>query len=277
MFVGGAAPPPRLLGIEHVPTAVRDLAAAERRFRRLGFTIKPGRPHDNGIRNVHAKFADGSYIELITAAASRDALTRAYRRFLVAGEGPAFVSLYVDRLDGLATALARFGAMHADRTVTFDRAPLADIFFGTRSRSPTDRPEHYRHANGALGIARIWLAPADRGKIERMTATLGARFGTRRICMPRCGPARQATLDAGALILLPPSAQVVQGHMIVGVTVTVGKLALVRAALVSNDMRPGSAGIVERDGSIFVPPALANGMWIEFSAAQAAASSASNP
>lgn len=277
MLVGGAAPPPRLLGIEHVPTAVRDLAAAERRFRRLGFTIKPGRPHDNGIRNVHAKFADGSYIELITAAASRDALTRRYRRFLAAGEGPAFVSLYVDRLDGLATALARFGAKHADSTVTFDQAPLADLFFGTRSRSPTDRIEHYRHPNGALGVARIWLAPADRGVVERMAATIGARFVTRHLCLPRCGPVRQATLDAGELILLPLSAQMVHGHMIVGVTVAVRELALARTALAASGIRSGMAGVVERDGSIFVPPALANGMWLEFSADQAAASSASKP
>lgn len=272
-----APPPPRLLGIEHVPTAVRNLDIAERRFRALGFTIKPGRPHDNGIANGHAKFADGSYIELITAPADRDALTRTYRRFLAGGEGPAFVSMYVDRIDGLDAALSGFGGRREDGTVVFDRAPLADLFFGTRSRSPTDRPEHYRHANGARGIERVWLAPTDRATVERMTGALGARFATRRQCLPRCGLGREAQLENGALLLLPPSAQIVPGHMIVGVTVTVRDVAVTRAALAAGGIRPGVSGVVERPGSLFVPPALANGLWLEFRAPQAAASSASSP
>jgi hypothetical protein len=45
------------------------LAAIEQ-FRGPGFTIKPGRRHQNGIENGSIKFADGSYLELIT---SRDA------------------------------------------------------------------------------------------------------------------------------------------------------------------------------------------------------------
>ena len=51
---------PIVAGLDHVPVAVRDLEAAAADYRRLGFVLKPGRPHANGIRNVHAKFADGT-------------------------------------------------------------------------------------------------------------------------------------------------------------------------------------------------------------------------
>ncbi len=54
-------------GLDHIPIAVNDLARAAERYRALGFSLKPGRPHDNGITNQHVKFPDGSELELITA------------------------------------------------------------------------------------------------------------------------------------------------------------------------------------------------------------------
>ena len=63
------------IGIDHIPLAVNDLASATETYRRLGFAIKPGRFHADGIRNNHVKFEDGAGIELITASAPTDALT----------------------------------------------------------------------------------------------------------------------------------------------------------------------------------------------------------
>src|SRR5206468_6529298 len=71
-----ARPRPLVTGIDHIPIAVRDLDAAAAQYRRLGFTLKPGTPHANGVRNEHAKFADGTELELITAPAATDALAR---------------------------------------------------------------------------------------------------------------------------------------------------------------------------------------------------------
>jgi hypothetical protein len=78
-----ALPPPAELppiGLRHVPVAVADLNRAASDFERLGFALKVGRPHDDGIVNRHAKFTDGTEVELITAPAATDALTGHYRR-----------------------------------------------------------------------------------------------------------------------------------------------------------------------------------------------------
>lgn len=269
---------PRLLGIEHVPVAIRDLDAASTRFRALGFTLKPGRFHANAIRNVHAKFADGSYIELIAAPEARDALTRHYRAFLADGEGPAFASLYVDHLSGLTQALDGLGAREEEGTATFSGAALAPFFFGTRDRSPTDLPIHYRHANGAQGLERIWIASRDRQTIERMAMRLGAPFRPMRVCLPDCRQAHVARLPHGELVLLDSSAQRVAGHPLLGLTVRVDDLQRVRTVLNGAGLHIGRDGIVARGHSLFVPPALANGLWLEFREAQAVASSgASSP
>jgi hypothetical protein len=49
---------PLIVGLDHIPLAVTDLVVAAERYRQLGFTLKQGRPHENGIRNQHVKFRD---------------------------------------------------------------------------------------------------------------------------------------------------------------------------------------------------------------------------
>ena len=61
-----SADEPAVLGLDHIPIAVAGLEGATERYHALGFTLKPGRFHANGIRNQHVKFAAGTELELIT-------------------------------------------------------------------------------------------------------------------------------------------------------------------------------------------------------------------
>jgi len=67
-FLSDVAAQPQVQGLDHIPIAVRDLDRAKADFEALGFVLKPGRLHTNGLRNAHAKFADGTELELITAS-----------------------------------------------------------------------------------------------------------------------------------------------------------------------------------------------------------------
>ena len=103
---------PLVTGLDHVIVVVNDLEAAAKRHRAMGFALKPGRPHDNGIRNQHVKFEDGTELELLTAPEERDQLTAQYRRYLAQGDGPAHVVLYATDADALAKRIVggAFGA-----------------------------------------------------------------------------------------------------------------------------------------------------------------------
>ena len=90
------AEPAARVGISHVNIAVANLDGASADYARLGFALKEGRPHPDGIRNRHVKFPDGTEIELITAPEATDALTTHYRQLIGAGDGPAFLSLDVE-------------------------------------------------------------------------------------------------------------------------------------------------------------------------------------
>jgi hypothetical protein len=79
---------PSIAGIDHIPLAVRDLEQASDAYRSFGFTLKPGRLHDDGIRNNHVKFKDGSGISwhAQTTAAKLEPVTgRGIQRQLATG------------------------------------------------------------------------------------------------------------------------------------------------------------------------------------------------
>jgi catechol 2,3-dioxygenase-like lactoylglutathione lyase family enzyme len=235
-------------GLDHVPIAVASLDAAAARFRALGFTLKPGQVHPNGISNQHAKFSDGTELELITAPASRDDLTKYYRDHLARGDGPAFVAL--------------FAPARTDLVQRIERDLPRYIFFGPRNASPTDLPEHFRHPNTAQALRSVWLAGADLSAEWNLLERMGAVMTHEVRDMPERTPVTVATFEEGEVLLLPAARELVPGRRVVGATVRVRSLAFVER------LRPGGvAPTVVRGAlgaSVFLKPELANGLWLEF-------------
>ncbi len=262
---GPDAPP--VLGLDHIPLAVADLEGATQRYRRLGFALKPGRPHENGIRNQHVKFPDGTEIELISAPAARDSLTAAYRRHLAAGDGPAFVAFYAPAIDPLARRLDAAGKpYHRDGGhLTFPQPDeLRYIFFGPRNHSPTDRPEHFRHQNGAEALIGVWLAGDDLASERELLRISGATFAEQEVCVPRCSQATVARLPQAEVVFLPRSRQLVPGRRIVGATLRTRDLDAVRRVLAASSWSTPPVVEGTNGRSLFLPPSLTQGIWLEF-------------
>lgn len=254
-------------GLSHVPVAVQDLAAARKRYEQLGFAFKPGRPHDNGIENLHIKFRDGTEVELITAREARDDLTAEYVDFLRRGDGPAFFAIHAADQPGVLRALRAAGLKARQGTygVSFvDGDPLDHIFFGGLNQSPTDRPEHFAHRNGAQSLIAVWLAADERGPQDRMFAHLHARPRARVDLPPLATRARRIQLAQGEVLLVPARLAVRKDRPIVGLTLRVTDVATGQRILAEagHELRPVtlSAG---RGRSLFIPPAIAGGYWLE--------------
>ena len=214
-------------GLDHIPIVVRDLDRAAADFSALGFALKPGRPHANGLLNVHAKFRDGTELELITATAPTDELSRRYLDWLKRGEGPALLGLYVPN-----------GTL----------PPMEGVFFDKHQKSATDRPEHFAHPNGASTLAAVWLAgsPAERLLIERT----GGRLIERPSCAPFGTASRMLQFPEGGSMLMPR----LSDRPIVGATVTVSSLEPVRRLVphAIDGCTPDSRWVE------------AHGLWLEF-------------
>jgi catechol 2,3-dioxygenase-like lactoylglutathione lyase family enzyme len=256
----------RVIGIDHVPVAVKDLEAASERYRALGFVLKEGRPHPNGIRNRHAEFPDGTEIELITAADATDTLTRRYINHLSEGDGAAFLALFVRPDTGILELLADAGfrASESGGLVTLSAdSRLPYIFFGARQRSPTDRPAHFQHPNTAVSLTRVWIAGSDLSAEETLFALLGARLTSSRVLLPEPTSATVARFPEGSVVLLPSATQLVPNRRIVGLTVVVRDLQQAARAIGSSGRLIPSGGEA-RCERLLVRPQDAHGVWLEF-------------
>ncbi|MFI5029668.1 MAG: VOC family protein [Reyranellales bacterium] len=224
-----AAAQPSVQGLDHIPIVVRDLERAAADFEALGFVLKPGRPHANGLRNVHVKFADGTELELISPSAPVDELSHRYVEWLRQGDGPVSFGLF---------------APHSTP------ASFEGVFFDHRQKSPTDRSEHFAHPNGASTLSAVWLAGSP---VERQLVELAGRPPIDRpACAPFGSVVRVLPLPEGEIALLPASVQR-SGRPIVAARVSVSSLGPVRRFV------PRSA--VDCPRSLWVET---RGLWLEF-------------
>jgi hypothetical protein len=255
-----------IAGVDHIPIAVRDLDAAAAQYRLLGFTLKPGTLHPNSILNMHAKHADGTELELITATEPRDALAEKYLRYIAAGDGPAFLALHAD-LDAVAKRFT-----HA--SIPFSRTgdlleptdPSLDyLFFVHDNHSPTDKSEHFVHANTSQSLIGAWVADAENPKLVELLSALGARVETREVSMPGKTRVQFARLANGELTLFPASYRRIPDRPVIGAV-----LATADVAQATGHAMAGGLPVVDyvhtSDGgiSVMLPPAYTNGLWIEF-------------
>jgi len=257
-----AAPTPGQLvvGLDHIPVVVADLEKAEADFRAMGFAIKPGRVHPDGIRNVHVKFPDGTEIELITAPAAVDALTAEYRAKLRTGEGPVYFGLYAPDPASLLARLHASGFPLTQDAAALDfppHTPLHPLFFGSRNKTPTDKPEHFAHQNSAVRLSAVWIR--DTPALHTLFRDLGVSVQPAPLCKPMlAGEGSVALLPEGRVYLVPSAPE----NVIAG-RIEVSSLETLKSVLSRNHVPIQPADPCE-PGAVWVSPATAHGIWLEF-------------
>ncbi|GJM43184.1 MAG: hypothetical protein DHS20C21_00260 [Gemmatimonadota bacterium] len=255
---------PATLGLDHIPVVVADLERARTTFLDLGFALKPGRDHANGIRNAHVKFPNGAGIELLTASSAVDPLSTHYVNLLRAGEGPAFASFHARDTQQLHAALREGGyEFRTDGEITELRSPgLAFLFIVRDNRSPTDRPEHFAHPNGAMALTTVWIATEHGDALARLLVRLGGRQRRQQVLAPNPTAATVVSLAEGEVFILPKGHQVLAGRPVIGASFTVRDLLEVRQRLLRAQIQPWQGS--DPAERVVVEPKVAHGMWIEF-------------
>jgi catechol 2,3-dioxygenase-like lactoylglutathione lyase family enzyme len=260
-----------LMGIDHIPLVVNDVDAAADSYRRLGFAIKPGRFHPDGIRNQHIKFPDGAGIELITAPAATDDLTTHYRQLLAQGEGPAHVSFHSTSLVALGNALKRrqIGySLNGGLLVPNDPALQSFFLFEGSNRSSTDRPEYFAHTNTARATIGVWLAGGDQSGMIAFFESLGAPVRQQRVWVPDPLTTTVAQVANGQVIFLPPNRQLISGRPIMGIVFQTESFDAAQRALVAAGISNPPQVSTADYRSLFVGPRYTHGTWIEFRSRQ---------
>lgn len=249
---------PFVMGVEHTPIVVADLEKAQSDFRAMGFAIKPGRFHADGIRNAHVKFPDGTELELITAPAPTDALTSEYYAKQQRGDGPVYFGLWARDHPALAVRIKALGASveQDGGALTFPASdPLHHLFFGSGEKASTDRPEHFAHANSALRLSGFWV----RGNAQerRLLAGLGVPMHHGPACGP-LGAAEVVALPRGDVLFATTGPH---DGALIGARVEVRSLDVAKTTMKKNGLNPKS---YPGCASLWLPPSAAHGIWLEF-------------
>lgn len=109
----------------------------------------------------------------------------------------------------------------------------------------------------------MWLAGDDLSRERALLEAMGARIERQTAHVPDEQTAQVARLARGEVVLLPGTRQLVRGRPIIGATLRVGDLAAARASVTP----VAGASLLAANGpgwsSLFVPPALAHGLWLE--------------
>ncbi|HZP06074.1 MAG TPA: VOC family protein [Terracidiphilus sp.] len=250
---------PLLQGVNHTPIVVSNLEKAEADFQAMGFTIKPGRIHPDGIRNAHVKFANETELELITASKGVDDLSSEYLKKLESGEGPVYYGLFAPDLTKVLNKAHSAGLplKSDDGLLTFPvGSPLHAIFFGMLGKVSTDRPEYFVHRNTATRLSGFWV------KDSKEIRELFRAFNVPLVDSASCGafPSRIAVarLPNGSVFLVPQSGS----SEVLGARVDVRSISVAEATLRNAGFKPQK--YLCSNNSVWLPPSVAHGIWLQF-------------
>lgn len=163
-----------------VIVAVSDIETASSSYERLGFTIKPGKLHDNGLLNAHIKLPNKTNIELMSLLGEPgDDIAGKYSSFLEQGEGGAYLELtgsdpdsFSDDLKGIEHDIIR--GKYWDYVTFPEGTGLEHIFLFHPHKDYQSKPHFYQHENNARMIEGVWIEGGH--KVEELLQALDFRY-----------------------------------------------------------------------------------------------------
>jgi hypothetical protein len=195
--------------IDHAIAVVANLDSAVTQLKATGFTIKPGRLHDNGLLNAHIKFPNGTEFELMSIQGTpKDDMARDYLDLLHEHEGGAYLALSGISIETLNERTTSMGIEHkvekgaAWSYITFPHhAYLSPFFFIEMHIGANDTPALLTHHNGSIQMATVWVEGDDR--VTNFLKAMGL-ISSGTIVDAKLGRGEKFSTSTGAIVVAPP-------------------------------------------------------------------------
>lgn len=203
--------------LDHLVVVVKDIEVASETYQKLGFALKPGRKHSNGLLNTFVKFRDDTEIELMSITSpANDEISREYAKVLAEqGESGAYVALSGQDIDGASERLSAAGIKHRitrgklwDYLTFPPKSGLEHFFLIQAHKSFNTDAKYYEHHNAASGIDTVWVD--DTGNVGLFLKALGGK--------PCIESSRGMTLSGTHFVLGPVSGESRPGFSGVGLS-----------------------------------------------------------
>jgi len=153
------------ISIDHLIIAVNNLDSVIDYYHQLGFTVKRGRKHANGLNNAHIKFINASSLELMTVEGEPgDSMAQQYKDFINSGQNGVYIALSGVSFDSLAILLRNHNIEFSLTKsklwnyLTFpESSGLESLFFIEYHTKPSEPLAKFQHRNKANGFGQITM------------------------------------------------------------------------------------------------------------------------
>ncbi|MCB9248740.1 MAG: VOC family protein [Ignavibacteriales bacterium] len=251
---------------DHVIIGTNNLNKSSTLFTNLGFLVKEGNKHKNGITNSFVEFIDGSEIELMEVDNPTDELSKEYGNLINANKYGLQFAVRVDEINKLKSSFSQLNKGFTELSVnnTYNTLSLKNInselpIFFIQYNSENNNVLT-NHKNKAKRISAIWISTKD----IKQTAKELVNFGFDAIDNYKIPEATGKVIrfkNNNFEIILIESDK----YEISGITILVEDIKIIKNTVKSNlstDFIEQNRGKVN---TIILKPEITKSIWIEFS------------
>ncbi len=228
---------------------------------KLGFTIKDGQKHKNGISNFFIEFSDESEIEIISVKNPSDHLASQYEKFLEDDKyGFQFVLRTNELLDlkehltTLKFGYSNYSKNNIYATLSKNMIDLELPIFFIQYNSE-NKNTHINHLNKSLGIKSVWFSTRNIKKTARELVDFGFDAVGNYELPAFKGKVVQFKNNNFEIILIES-----EKYELTGMTIWVEDVEALNERIRKNNIEI----IKQFKEKIFINPAQTKSIWIEF-------------
>lgn len=251
--------------LDHIILGSKNLSNSELFFNKaLGFSVKKGKPHKNGIENLFIEFADSSEIEILSVDIPRDPLAKKYKIQLENENLGLQFAIRSNSIDQLANNFKSISSDYSILTKQNNYSTLSKnntsedfpFFFIQYKNNPTG---NVKHDNKTSGISSVWLSTPNIRKSIIQYSDFGFSLVDTLTVADIDNKTASMKNDNFEIILIEDN-----NYAITGVTIKTNFINNMQEMLIEylkEDVR-----IIEnkRGKSIYLSPQITKSIWFEF-------------
>ena len=251
--------------LDHIIIGSNDLSNSELFFNKaLGFSVKKGDPHKNGINNLFIEFTDSSEIEILSVDTPTDQLAKTYKTQLDNNKFGLQFAIRVNSIDQLTNNFISISSKYSTLINQNNYSSLSKnntsedfpFFFIQYENNPTG---NVKHDNKTSGISSVWLSTPN----IRQSIIQYSDFGFSLIDTLTVADIDNKTAsmknDNFEIILIEDN-----NYAITGVTIKTNFIDNMQEMLIEYLKEDVRIINNKRGKSIYLSPHVTNSIWFEF-------------
>lgn len=251
--------------LDHVIVGSKDLNKSSELFSSLGFSIKDGYKHKNGIKNNFIEFTNNSELEIIEVSDTNDELSKNYKTLIEENISGLQFAIRVHEIDQLKNSFDKldYPFSKTDKnnfySTLFSKSINTELPIFFIKYNKENNNTEVNHTNKTKGIKSIWFETKDIKKSAGQLVDFGfAPIGNYKIPSFNNKVVEFRNNNFGIILIESNK------YEISGITISIESLSELQQIMNKNFDRIFLDKIIKYGKSIFLPREITKSLWLEF-------------